>query len=919
MGERMALPKRRVAVARMIAAALMLATIALCSVPTPSFAAGRRPSGGPPHPRRGATISGPREDGRVLSVSEGVWLGSTPMSFTYQWEACERGRRHSCTPIPGATEASYRATSQDVRHKLVVLVTAKNAEGTATKLSKATKLIKEGSPLSLAAPDITANPLEGTKLTANNGAWVGTAPFHFSYQWERCSILGGGCETIEGATEASYTPAPADLTKRLAVIVTASNLIGKASATSAETLPVEAVLPTSIRPPKILGLLKEGQLLSLEPGLWEGTLPIAYSYQWQLCNAVGEACENIAKATEPTLKLLASYIGGTLDVVVTAKNSVGESSRTSSPTGLIAGLLPAEISLPSLSGGLLEGGLLKLSPGEWSGTEPISFSYAWELCDAAGKSCEEIEGVAGPTLPLLVGYIGDTVEGVVTAKNVAGEASATSSLSGLIKGIAPLKTGSPSITGGLLEGELLKLSSGEWTGTQPISFSYAWELCDAAGKSCKEIEGVAGPTLPLLVGYIGDTVEGVVTAKNVAGEASATSSLSGLIKGIAPLKTGSPSITGGLLEGEALKLSSGEWTGTQPISFSYAWELCNAAGKSCEEIKGVAGPTLPLLVGYIGDTVEGVVTAKNVAGEASATSSLSGLIKGIAPLKTGSPSITGGLLEGEALKLSSGEWTGSQPISFSYAWQLCSAAGSSCKEIEGVAGPTLPLLVGYIGDTVEGVVTAKNVAGEASATSAVSGLIKGIAPQKSAEPAISGGLVEGDELKASSGKWSGTEPISYTYQWQLCSPAGKSCSEIKGATASALALVTTYIGDTVGVVVTAKNVAGSTSATSAATELIKGIAPANTSLPTIVGTLLDGQLLTAGTGTWSGTEPISYGYQWQLCNVVTKVCSNILGASEKNFKLGLEDVGGLLDVIVTAKNVAGSSSATSSLTGAIGL
>ena len=174
-------------------------------------------------------------------------------------------------------------------------------------------------------------------------------------------------------------------------------------------------------------------------------------------------------------------------------------------------------------------------------------------------------------MTLLTSYIGDTIEGVVTAKNVAGETSATSSLSGLIKGIAPLNESAPSLTGGLLEGDLLKLTSGTWTGTEPISYSYAWELCNALGKSCNEIKGVSEPSLTLLTSYIGDTIEGVVTAKNVAGETSATSSLSGLIKGIAPLNESAPSLSGGLLEGELLKLTSGSWTGTEPISYSYAW------------------------------------------------------------------------------------------------------------------------------------------------------------------------------------------------------------------------------------------------------------------------------------------------------------------------------------------------------------
>ena len=316
MGERKALSKRPVPAARTLVGALMLAAIALSCAPTPSFAAGRRSSSGPPRARRAAKISGATEDGRLLSVSEGSWLGSSPISVTYQWELCERRRHATCNPIAGATGTTYRASTQDVGHDLVVLVTATNAEGTSTKRSRSSKTIREGSPLNLAAPEISGNLLEGTKLTAATGTWVGSAPFQFSYQWERCSILGGGCEPIEGATGVSYTPVAADLTSRLAVIVMASNIIGEASATSPETLPVEGVLPISILPPQILGLLKEGQLLSAEPGHWEGTEPITYVYQWQLCNAAGEACADIKNATEPTLKLLTGYIGDTLDVVV---------------------------------------------------------------------------------------------------------------------------------------------------------------------------------------------------------------------------------------------------------------------------------------------------------------------------------------------------------------------------------------------------------------------------------------------------------------------------------------------------------------------------------------------------------------------------------------------------------------------------
>ena len=43
-------------------------------------------------------------------------------------------------------------------------------------------------------------------------------------------------------------------------------------------------------------------------------------------------------------------------------------------------------------------------------------------------------------------------------------------------------------------------------------------------------------------------------------------------------------------------------------------------------------------------------------------------------------------------------------------------------------------------------------------------------------------------------------------------------------------------------------------------------APANTSLPTISGTPRAGETLTAASGAWSGSSPISFAYRWQRCN-----------------------------------------------------
>lgn len=80
--------------------------------------------------------------------------------------------------------------------------------------------------------------------------------------------------------------------------------------------------------------------------------------------------------------------------------------------------------------------------------------------------------------------------------------------------------------------------------------------------------------------------------------------------------------------------------------------------------------------------------------------------------------------------------------------------------------------------------------------------------------------------------------------------------------------------------------------------------PANTVVPAITGTPTVGQTLTATTGTWTGTAPITYTYQW-LVNAAP-----ISGATESTLVL-TEDHIGDVTVTVTGTNLAGSDSATS--------
>ncbi len=857
------------------------------------------------------SIAGKAIDGKLLKANTGSWSGAKPFSYSYLWKRCDASGA-GCLEIEGAAAARYKPSSADVGHRLVVVVKATDGEGSGEASSAPSAVVAPASPRHKgAAPGIAGNAQDGQVLSATNGGWTGTGPLAFAYQWQSCT--GSSCVPIGGATAATYRPAGEQLGHKLRVLVTASNGGGSASRVSKKTAAVVPGPPVDTAPPKVSGLPVVEQKLSAETGTWAGTGPFTYTYQWRGCNLVGE-CEDISGAHEPTYTVGPLQIANSIEVVVTAHNALGESSATSEPTSLITALLPKNLGLPSIAGLLQDGGLLSALTGSWEGSEPLGFSYAWELCNPAGVECEQLKGALGSTLGLLSSAVGSTVRVIVTATNSAGSTSATSEPTSLVKALLPSNSGLPSITGPLQDGSLLSALTGSWTGTGPLGYAFQWEQCNSAGAECEAISGETGSTLKLITGLIGSTVRVAVTATNAGGSSTVTSPVTDLVKALLPSNSGLPSIAGLLQDGSLLSAAKGSWGGSEPVSYGYQWLLCDAAGEVCKEASGATGSTLGLLTSMIGSTARVVVTATNAAGSVSATSPPTGLVKALLPSFTALPSIAGSLIDGSTLTGAKGSWTGSEP-SFSYQWLQCNAAGAGCKELAGATSSTLGLLTGMIGGTVRLAVTATNAAGSTTATSEPTGLIKALLPSNSGLPSIAGLLEDGQTLTGAKGSWSGSEP-SFSYQWLLCNGGGAECKEISDATSTTLGLLTSEIGKTVRLAVTASNSAGASTATSEPSSAILAILPKALSLPSIAGLAEDGQTLTGAKGSWEGSEP-GFAYQWKSCNSSGGACENISKATATTFGLTEALIGRTLRLAVTATNSRGSATAESAPTGGV--
>lgn len=199
-------------------------------------------SGGAPVNTGVPTISGALTEGSTLTVSQGGWQGSSPISYAYGWQRCDASG-DKCSNISGATGSKYKLQHADVGLRIRGTVTASNSIGATTAYSPLSAIVASLlEPVNTALPTISGVVAVGQTLRASVGSWSGKTPMQYYFQWAR-SNGKGGFDPVPGATQQSYKLTSADLNHKLFVQVKAQNSYGPAWANSAPTATVGSSAP----------------------------------------------------------------------------------------------------------------------------------------------------------------------------------------------------------------------------------------------------------------------------------------------------------------------------------------------------------------------------------------------------------------------------------------------------------------------------------------------------------------------------------------------------------------------------------------------------------------------------------------------------------------------------------------------------
>ena len=944
------------------------------------------------------------------------------------------------TTLTGLSSATY------YHYRLV----AENSSGTTYGYDYV--LTTSSTPIAVSPPSISGTTTDGHTLTASTGSWAASGSLSYAYQWWRCNLAGSTCNSIAGATASTYVLSDNDVGETLHVVVTASNGGFHASASSNATAAIAGVAPTLSSPWSPVSLPKKPPFTVGEDlygvscpttafcvavaesgNVLTSSNPLGGANAWTVTNVDGNngldavSCPttsfcaatdfagNVLTSTNPAggagswtvtdvdgSNALLSISCPSASLCVASGGSDDASLFTSTnPTGgasawtqVAVGHYVQSMSCPSTSlcvAGDNDGDIL-------TSTNPTGGSGAWSTASVSGSS---IRGISCPTTALCVAT--SVGVGVITSTNPTGGAGAwsvadvdagnvlygvscsTASLCVASDGAGNIVTataptggtgawtaahvdGSNTIPAVACQGVTLCVAADAGPGgdvvtsATPTAGSSAWtvsqvdghdplyavscgaaNLCaavDWAGNVRVATDPTGGPSAWVsthLVAPLLYTISCYSSALCVAGSSSGSVAIStapaagaaawhvfSVDSGnfIASMSCPSASLcVGGDLDGDIV-------TSKDPAGGASSWSVSHVDAGN--EIVGMSCPSASLCVGV--DSAGDVLSSTNPSGGASAWSV--GKVDTNPIMSVSCPSTAlcvasdsrGDIVSSPNPTGGPGFWDASTIDGSRILYSVSCASTTSCTAVDNDGNVLLSSnpAAGSGAWTAEHVYSGAyvpnnglySVSCPSTTFCAASGDTPSITVSSALVPTISGVTTDGQTLTANTGSWSGSGPISYSYQWRRCDSGGEDCQPISQATASTYKLADADAGETVAVSVTASNSAGEAEANSVPTGVIAPVVPTNTAAPTISGEAAAGQTLTTSNGTFAGGA-LSYAYQWQRCEASGANCAPVERATASTYKLTGADVGHELESVVTATNAAGHAEGISTATTAV--
>ncbi|CAA9441861.1 MAG: hypothetical protein AVDCRST_MAG64-4236 [uncultured Phycisphaerae bacterium] len=108
---------------------------------------------------------------------------------------------------------------------------------------------------------------------------------------------------------------------------------------------VDNLPPVPTGRPEVKGVPDAGQALTASEGTWKD-LNGGFAYRWLRCNAVGDLCETVPGATQPTYATTATDVGSSLRVEVVATDASGTATQLSDATAAVTGVPSADAPNP---------------------------------------------------------------------------------------------------------------------------------------------------------------------------------------------------------------------------------------------------------------------------------------------------------------------------------------------------------------------------------------------------------------------------------------------------------------------------------------------------------------------------------------------------------------------------------------------